>query len=262
VYDRSAVNIDALTAELFAQPLDRFTSLRNARVKGLKASGRADLASQIAALKKPSVPLWVANQVAVSDADLLQSLRQSAQAVTRAQTNATAGRANAAKDLRAASDDFQRTLEAATSAAATALRRAQHATGDEVLRRIREIFRLAALQGGGAWDRLRKGALVSEPAPGDDVLAMFAPGGTPVKDKSAKRAAAQRAIAAAQKAAQADAERAEQAAAIARRLRRDATDASVAATRAAERASAADDEASRAAAQARASRRAMTRRRG
>ena len=115
--------------------------------------------------------------------------------------------------MRPAAEDFQRRLEAATTAATTALRRGQHAAGEETRRRIREIFRLAALQGGDTWDRLQKGALVSEPGPGDDVLAMFAPGGARLKDSSAERAEAQRTIVAAQKAAHADAGPAEEEAA-------------------------------------------------
>ena len=43
-----------LTAELLAQPLEKFTAYRNTKAKQLKASGQVDLASQLSALKKPS----------------------------------------------------------------------------------------------------------------------------------------------------------------------------------------------------------------
>jgi hypothetical protein len=140
------VNLRSLTAELLAQPLDQFTARRNARVKALKASGQADLARELASLKKPAVPLWAANQV--RDVSLLGGLRRAAQSVAKAQAAAATGRANAAHDLRAASEEFQRQIESVAATAANALRQGKHAVGEETLRRIREIVRLAALQGG------------------------------------------------------------------------------------------------------------------
>src|ERR1700716_3046548 len=164
----------SLTAELLAQPLDQFTARRNARVKELKASGQADLARRLGSLKKPAVHLWAANQV--RDREQLAGLRRAARTVARAQAAAATGRANAAQDLRVASEEFQRHIEPAATAAASALRQGQHAVGEETRRRIREIFRLAALQGGETWDQLQEGGLTTEPRPGDDMLAMFAAG--------------------------------------------------------------------------------------
>ena len=249
-------------AELLAQPLEQFTSRRKARANELKASGHGDLASQLSELKKPSVSLWAANRVARSGADLLRELRQSAQALAKAQAAAGAGRANAAQELRRTAEDFQKRLDAAASAAAGALREGEHAAGDETLRRVREIFRLAALKNGETWDRLQKGALPSEPQPGDDVLDMFASGSAPLGAKSAERLEKQRATAAAEKAARADVERAKETAATAVRLRQEATAAATAAQRASERATAAEAEAARAKAQAEKSQRAIAGRRG
>lgn len=252
------MNLESLTAELLAQPLDQFTPSRNARVKELKASGRADLARELSSLKKPSLPMWAVNQV--DDRDMLSELRRAAQAVVKAQAAAATGRSNAAQDLRATSEAFQRKLEAAGNAAATVLHQSRHATGEETVRRIREIFRLAALHGGDTWDRLQEGALVVEPRPGDDVLEMFAAGGAPVAGKRAEQAEARRAAARAQRAARADEELAQRATAAAQRLRQEAKEAAVAAERAADRAAAAEGEANRAGAQAEKSRRAAGRR--
>ena len=73
------MDLDALTAELLSQPLDQFTSRRNTRVKEVKASGEGDLANQLSALKKPSLPLWAANQV--RNQGVLGELRSGAQAL-------------------------------------------------------------------------------------------------------------------------------------------------------------------------------------
>ena len=256
------MNLEDLTAELLAQRIDRFTSYRNAKAKELKASGQADLATQLSALKKPSVSLWAANQVGRSNASALRDLRQSAQGLAKAQAGSGAGKANAAQELRRASEEFQQKLDAVTNAAAAALRRDQHPAGEETLRRAREIFRMVALKGGETWDQLQKGALASDPPPGDDVMEMFASSSAAPGSKAADRLAQQRAVAAAEKAALADAERATEASATAQRLRQEATAAATAAQRAAERATAAEEEAVRARAQAEKSKRALTRQQG
>jgi hypothetical protein len=240
-----------------AQPLDQFTARRNARAKELKASGQADPARELAALKKPAVHLWAANQV--RDRDLLGGLRRAAQSVAKAQAAAATGRPNAAQDLRAASEEFQGRIDAAAAAAAAALRQGTHAAGEETMRRIREIFRLAALQGGETWDRLQEGSLMTEPHPGDDMLEMFAAGATPSTGRRAEQAEARRAAELAERAAHADEERAQQAMAAADRRRREAKEAAVAARLAAERAAAADKEAARARAQAKKSKRGSSR---
>ncbi len=248
------MNLASLTAELLAQPLDQFTTRRNARVKELKASGQPDLARELSVLKKPSLPVWAVNQV--DDRAMLSRLRGAAQALVKAQAAAATGRSNAARELRVASEEFQRQLDTAGLGAAAALRQSRHPAGEEAIRRIREIFRLAALQGGDTWDRLEKGALATEPRPGDDVLEMFAAGGGPVAGKQAERAEARRAAEQAQRAARAEAELAQRATAAAQRLRQQAKEAAVAAERAADRAAAAEKEATLARAQADKSQRA------
>ena len=255
-YDRLKVEIDALAAELLARPLKEFTAYRNARAKELKASGQTDLAGWVSALKKPSLPLWATNRLAGRERALLDELRRSAQAVVEVQAAAAAGRPNAARDLHEASAEFQRKLEAAGKAASTALGEAEHPAGEEVLRRMQEILRLAALHGGEMWQRLERGAMISEPQAGEDMLAVFGAGSSPAVGKQAERAEARRAVEEAQRAARTAEERAQRAAATAQRLRHDASEMAAAAERAAERAKAAEDEAARAQAQAEESRRA------
>lgn len=253
------MDFEALAADVLAQPIDQFTPRRNARVKDLKASGQADLANQLAAVKKPSLALWAANQVAAHNRATLDDLRKAGQALIKAQAAAAAGRANAPRDLRAASEEFQRKLEAAISAAASALRGGGHAAGEEALRQIREILRLAVLKGGDTWSQLESGALTTEPRPAEDMLEAFGVASGPAADKRAERAEARRAEELVQKAARVDVERAQRAAATARRLRQEAIEAAEAAERASERAKAAEDEAARAQAQAEKSQRAARR---
>ena len=263
------MNLESLTAELLARPLGEFTTWRNAKARELKAAGQVDLATQLSALQKPSLQVWAINQLARSGRAQLDRLREAAAAVAKTQAAASAGRPTAARDLRAASDAFQRQLEEAGNAAVAALRHRQHAAGPEVVRRIYDILRLAAVQGGAAWQRLEQGALIAEPQAGEDVLQMFATDSGTTADArkmtqaesrraEAKRAEAQEAQAA--KVALADQERAERAAATARRLRQEATEMAAAAEKAAARARAAEAEAADAQAQAEKSGRASRRR--
>jgi hypothetical protein len=249
-YDQPSVNFDALAAELLVGPLDEFTPRRNAKAKELKAAGQADLARQLSGLKKPSLPLWAVNQLAVRDRATLGRLRDAAHAVAKVQAAAAAGRPNAARDLRAALEEFRRELEATGKVAAAALSESRRPAGQEALLRIHEILRLAALQGGETWRRLGQGAMVSEPRAGDDMAAVFGAGSGPTADRQRERAEARRALERAQTAAQEDAEQAQRALATAQRLRQEATEMAAAAKRAAERAKAAEDEAARAKKQA------------
>ena len=245
---------------MLAQPLDQFTPRRNARAKELKAAGDADLAAEVAGLKKPSVALWTANRVAKDQPALLRKLQQSSQTLAKAQI--TRG-ADAARNLRAASEEFQGNLDALATGATEALKRDGHAPTEETVRRVREVFRLAALEGDETWARLEKGALINEPQPGDDVMSMFQASAGPAEparkpSKADEQAEARRAQEVAERQAREDAERAEQAEATARRLRSEAREAVAAAERAEQRAKAAEDEAARAKAQAKKSARSLS----
>src|SRR5687767_10782909 len=48
---------------LFQLPLAEFTAARNALAARLKKAGQGDVAEQIKALPKPSVPAWTVNQL-------------------------------------------------------------------------------------------------------------------------------------------------------------------------------------------------------
>jgi hypothetical protein len=55
---------DALLDELYSAPLDEFVARRAALAKQLKADGRADEAAEVSGARKPTVPVWAANQLA------------------------------------------------------------------------------------------------------------------------------------------------------------------------------------------------------
>ena len=267
------MSVDEVAAELLAGPLNEFTTGRNAKAKELKAGGQGELAAEVATLKKPPVAVWAVNQLARRNKPVLERLRRAGEAVVQAQSGAVSGRKNAALELRSASDALQRELEVAVRAAGDVLRADGHAADEATLRRVQEMLRLAAVSGGETWDRLQRGALISEPRAGEDMLtAAFAlsPGAGSGTDATRARANGEKAArAAAREAAEtekrietehvlrtakADEEAVQQAAQTAHRLREEADRVAADAKRANEKARQAERELERATARAKASR--------
>jgi hypothetical protein len=149
--------LTAITGELLATPIDKFTAKRNARVRELKTSGAAALAAEVQKLRRPTVPLWAANQLA-AQRDVLAVVREASLAAADAQSR------GAASDLREASGRLRRALDVAAHAAAEILESSGHSSTDDTRLKVRELVRLAAL-GDADWERLTRGALVDEPEP-------------------------------------------------------------------------------------------------
>jgi hypothetical protein len=272
------MTIEELVAELLAGPLEEFTSRRNARAKELKAAGQRELAAEVAQLKKPPVAVWAVNQLARRNKPVLERLRRAGETVVRAQSGAATGRKNAASELRAASEGLQRELEAAVREVGEALRAGGYGADEATLRRVQEMLRLAAVSGGETWDRLQRGALISEPRAGEDMLtAAFAVGARgggsapasreKVSDATAARAMAREAAETEKRiemehvlrTAKADGEAMQQAAQTAQRLREEADRIAADGKRANEKARQAEKELTRATARAKVSRDAARR---
>jgi len=268
------MNLDEVVAQLLAGSLDEFTSARNAKAKELKAAGERDLAAEVAGLKKPPVAVWAVNQLARQNKPILERLRRAGEGVVQAQSGAVSGRKNAAPELRSASEALQRELEAAVKEAGAVLRTGEHAADEATLRRVQEMLRLAAVSGGDSWNRLQRGALISEPRAGEDMLtAAFALGSAGTASPAAPRVKASEARAAREAAetekriemehvvrtAKADEEAAQQAAQTAHRLREEADRIAADAKRAGERAKQAAKDLERANAKAKVSREAARR---
>src|SRR5712664_1392935 len=272
------MNLDDVVAQLLAGSLNEFTNARNAKAKELKAAAQKELADEVAGLKKPPVAVWVVNQLARRNKPALERLRRAGEGVVQAQSGAVSGRKNAAPELRSASEALQRELEAAVREAGDLLRAGDHAADEATLRRVQEMLRLAAVSGGDTWDRLQRGALISEPRAGEDMLtAAFALGSAASPSKAAPRIEADEARAARTAAreaaetekriemehvlrtAKADEDSAQQAAQTAHRLREEADRIAADAKRAGERARHAEKELERATARAKVSREAARR---
>jgi hypothetical protein len=77
--------------DLFAVAPDEFVAARDELVRELRAAGDKDEAAAIKKLRRPAVPVWALNQVARSDAGVIEELRDAAAAARSAQDNVLGG---------------------------------------------------------------------------------------------------------------------------------------------------------------------------
>jgi methyl-accepting chemotaxis protein len=161
---------EALLDELYSAPLDEFVERRTALAKQLKADGRAEEAAEVSAARKPTVPVWTANQLARRNRPAVDKLLTASSELRKALgkgdreafTKAQKGQADALRKLR----DAARSLLGDPT--------------DAALERVVATFRDASSDEELA-ARLAEGRLTEEPEPGGfDTLAglAFAPAQT------------------------------------------------------------------------------------
>jgi hypothetical protein len=169
----SKVSPDREVDRLFALPLDEFTSARNDAVKRLKNAGEDEAAERVAALAKPSVPVWTINQLARQDKAAMKALLDAAAKLRKAQERALAGGSRDA--LREAQRNERDALRDLTHRAEGILEQAGRPTSRPVLERVRSTLGAAALAD-PTRGALKAGRLTDEvEMSGFDVLAGIEP---------------------------------------------------------------------------------------
>lgn len=98
--------------ELYGLPLERFVPERAALVKVMRADGRREEASRIAALRKPSIAAWAVNQLVRTQGKPIQALLAAGDLMAAA---ASGGKDGAAK-LRQATAELRAALATLTAA--------------------------------------------------------------------------------------------------------------------------------------------------
>jgi hypothetical protein len=130
--------------DLFARPLSEFTGARNELVKRLRKAGQDDAAARIQALKKPSVPVWAANQLARRHADEVHALVDAGARLRKAQQDAFRSDAGRAA-VRAATSDERNAARALTRLAHELLDEEGRPVTRDVTDRIGALLRAAAV---------------------------------------------------------------------------------------------------------------------
>ena len=135
---------------LYALPLNEFTAARDELAKRLRADGERDLADEVKGLRKPTVAVWLVNQLAHEREMDVKRLLKAGEALGKAQASA--------KGFAEARSDEQHALERLASAAREA------GVGPQAADRAIQTLRTASLTDEGR-DLLKRGRLTEELEP-------------------------------------------------------------------------------------------------
>jgi hypothetical protein len=151
------VSLEEELDRLYALPLNEFTAARDELAKRLRADGERDLADEVKGLRKPTVAVWLVNQLAREREMDVKRLLKAGEALGKAQASA--------KGFAEARSDEQHALERLASAAREA------GVGPQAADRAIQTLRAASLTEEGR-DLLKRGRLTEElEPPGFEALA-------------------------------------------------------------------------------------------
>jgi hypothetical protein len=155
-------DLDAALAALYQLPLEQFVATRDQLARRLRAAGDRATARQVAALRRPPVSAWAANQLAHAAPNAVAELLEVGAALRQAQQDALAGQPAAARQLRTARAQLRAAITRLSARAETLLVRAGHAASDATLARL-----AATLQAAATGDEATRAALAQGRLPGD-----------------------------------------------------------------------------------------------
>jgi hypothetical protein len=155
-------DLDAALAALYQLPLEQFVATRDQLARRLRAAGDRATARQVAALRRPPVSAWAANQLAHAAPNAVAELLDAGAALRQAQQDALAGQPGAARQLRTASVHLRAAITRLSARAETLLVRSGHAASDATLARL-----AATLQAAATGDEATRAALAQGRLPGD-----------------------------------------------------------------------------------------------
>jgi hypothetical protein len=130
--------------DLYGLPLERFTHERNALAKQLRAERRREEAVEVAALPKPTVEAWAANQLARTQRRELEALFAAGERLARAQADLLAGHGDP-RALREAVEAERTAVAQLTERARGLLSLQGRELSAAVLERVSETLHAAAL---------------------------------------------------------------------------------------------------------------------
>jgi predicted GNAT family N-acyltransferase len=142
---------------LYALPLDEFTAARDELAKRLRAEGERDRADEVKALRKPTVAVWLVNQLARDREIDVKRLLKAGEALGKAQASARGF------------SEARRSEQEALGRLASAAR--ESGVGPQAAERAIQTLRAASLTDEGR-DLLKRGRLTEElQPPGFEALA-------------------------------------------------------------------------------------------
>lgn len=167
---------------LYELPPGEFTAGRDEAAKRLRGEGKRELADEVKRLRKPTLPVWLANRLARERELDVKRLLKAGEALAKSQAGAAAG--GAAGDFAEARREEQHALDRLAEAARELAGR--EGAGAAAVERAVQTLRAASLTAEGR-ELLERGRLTEElEPPGFDALAGLPP------PRPAKRSKTQR----------------------------------------------------------------------
>jgi hypothetical protein len=198
------VRVEDAVAGLYRLPLAEFVAGRDQLARQLRAAGDREAARRVAALRRPSISAWAANQLAQAAPHAMAELLEVGAALRQAQQDALAGQPDAARRLRSSSAQLRAAVSRLTQRAETLLGRAGHAASDATLGRLAATLQAAATADPPTRAALAEGRLagdldpagfglpVEEAAPADAAPVPSVPSPPPAAPATDDRALARR----------------------------------------------------------------------
>jgi hypothetical protein len=170
--------------DLYGLPLERFTPERGALARELRSAGRRDEASDVAALRKPSVAAWAVNQLVRTQRRAVDELFEAGDALRAAHDQVLAGRGEAGS-LRSAVARERAAVDELIKAARGLLTVDGHELSPTIIDRVADTLHAAALDD-DARSQVRGGRLERELR--HVGLGVVASGSAPARAPARKRA--------------------------------------------------------------------------
>ena len=146
--------------DLYGLPLDRFVPGRTALARELRGAGRREEASQVGALRKPSVAAWAVNQLVRTQRRAFDELLEAGDALRAAHDDVLAGRGDA-ESLRRAVAGERAAVDTLAKAARGLLSSEGHELSPTIVDRVADTLHAAALDD-DAREQVRAGRLERE----------------------------------------------------------------------------------------------------
>jgi hypothetical protein len=158
--------LEEASRRLYSERPEDFVAARGRLVRELRGQGERELAGRVAALRRPTRSLWLANRLSEVAAPELEELLAVGGELQDAQAKAARGDAGARRRFRELIARHSQLIEALVRAAQSYAAENGHGGGDEVGRRLAATLRAASTEPGESGRRLAQGSLPAEVEPG------------------------------------------------------------------------------------------------
>jgi hypothetical protein len=158
--------LEEASRRLYSERPEDFVAARGRLVRELRGQGERELAGRVAALRRPTLSLWLANRLGEVAASELEQLLAVGTELHDAQAKAARGDATARRRFRELIARHSQLIEALVRAGQSYAAENGHGGGDDVGRRLAATLRAASTEPGESGRRLAQGTLPAEVEPG------------------------------------------------------------------------------------------------